>query len=131
MESKFDITFPGNLKVDAHFRGFTVTSDQPLEDGGDNTAPAPFELFCASIGMCAGFYIISFCQARAIPADFLKMTQTVTRSDETRRVEKIVIDIHVPPDFPKKYEAALIKAAETCSVKKFLDDPPAIEFRLQ
>ena len=131
MEARYDITFPGNLKVDAHFRGFTITSDQPVQDGGDNTAPAPFELFLASIGMCAGFYIISFCQARAIAADLLKMTQTVIRSDETHRVEKITIDIHLPPDFPKKYEAALIRAAETCSVKKFLDAPPDIEFKVK
>ena len=127
METKFDITFVGNKKVDAHFRGFTVNSDQPIADGGDNTAPAPLEIFLASIGMCAGFYIVSFCQSRSIPTDNISMTQTVVRNDKTHMVEKIIIDINLPPDFPEKYKAAVIKTAQSCSVKKFLDAPPEIQ----
>jgi putative redox protein len=127
METKFDITFSGNKKIDAHFRGFTINSDQPLSDSGDNTAPSPFELFLASIGMCAGFYIVSFCQSRSIPTDNISMTQTVVRDDKTHRVEKVMIDINIPPDFPEKYKDAVIKAAQSCSVKKFLDAPPEIQ----
>jgi Predicted redox protein, regulator of disulfide bond formation len=127
METKYDITFAGNKKVDAHFRGFSVHSDQPIIDGGDNAAPSPFELFLASIGMCAGFYIVSFCQSRSIPTDNMSMTQTVVRNDQTHIVEKVMIDINLPPDFPEKYKAAVIKTAQSCSVKKFLDAPPEIQ----
>jgi putative redox protein len=127
MESKFDISFSGNKKVDAHFRNFTVHSDQSENDGGDNTAPSPLELFLSSIGMCAGFYVVSFCQSRSIPTDNMSMTQTVVRNDETHRVENVLIDINLPPDFPVKYKAAVIKAAQSCSVKKFLDAPPEIQ----
>jgi ribosomal protein S12 methylthiotransferase accessory factor len=127
MEAKFDIAFTGNKKVDAYFRGFTVNSDQPAIDGGDNTAPSPLELFLAAIGMCAGFYVLSFCQSRAIPTDNIKMTQTISRNDVTHRVEKVDIDILLPPDFPEKYRAAVVKTAQSCSVKKFLDAPPEIQ----
>jgi putative redox protein len=127
MEMKYNISFAGNKKVDAHFRGFTLKSDQPLTDGGDNTAPAPLEIFLASIGMCAGFYIVSFCQSRSIPTDNISMTQTVVRNDKTHMVEKIIIDVNLPPDFPEKYKAAVIKTAQSCSVKKFLDAPPEIQ----
>jgi putative redox protein len=127
METKYDITFAGNKKVDARFRGFTINSDQPASDGGENTAPSPFELFLASIGMCAGFYVFSFCQSRSIPTDNISMTQTVLRNDQTHIVEKVMIDINLPPDFPEKYKAAVIKTAQSCSVKKFLDAPPEIQ----
>jgi putative redox protein len=130
MQAKFDITFPGDKKVDGTFRGFTVHSDQPAEDGGGNTAPSPLELFLASIGMCAGFYVLSFCQSRFLPTDNIKMTQTVIRNDATHRVEKITIDILLPPDFPEKYKAAVVKAAQSCSVKKFLDAPPEIQVKV-
>ena len=126
METKFDITFPGDKKVDAHFWGFTIQSDQPLEDGGDNTKPSPFEYFLASIGMCAGFYVLSFCQSRSLLTDNIQMTQTVIRNDATHQVEKITINILLPLDFPEKYKSAVIKAAQSCSVKKFLDAPPEI-----
>ncbi len=127
METKLDITFDGKKKIAAHFRGFTVHTDQPIDQGGDNTAPSPFELFLASIGTCAGFYIASFCQSRSIPSDNISLTQTVIRNDETHMVEKIKIDVHLPPDFPEKYKAAVLKAAESCTVKKHLAQPPEIQ----
>jgi ribosomal protein S12 methylthiotransferase accessory factor len=131
MEMKYDITFTGNKKVDAHFRGFTLKSDQPLADGGDNTAPSPLEIFLASIGMCAGFYIVAFCQSRSIPTDNITLIQTVMRNDTTHMVEKINIDIVLPPNFPGKYKAAVVKAAQSCSVKKFLDAPPEIQIAIK
>jgi len=60
MEMK--ITFPGGKKVAASFNGQTVMTDQPKEAGGDGSAPAPFELFLASLGTCAGIFVLSFCK---------------------------------------------------------------------
>jgi putative redox protein len=127
MESKFSITFDGNTKVSAHFREFTINTDQPVADGGENAAPSPFEIFLASIGTCAGFYVASFCQSRSIPTDNMGIVQTVFRNDTTHMAEKITLDILLPPDFPEKYKAAVIKAADTCTVKKHLLQPPEIE----
>jgi putative redox protein len=126
MESKFNITFDGNKKVSAHFREFTVHTDQQEKDGGENTAPSPLELFLASIGMCAGFYVASFCQSRSIPTGNISIVQTIFRNDATHMAEKITLDILLPADFPEKYRAAVIKAADTCSVKKHLLKPPEI-----
>ncbi|MCX5849432.1 MAG: OsmC family protein [Deltaproteobacteria bacterium] len=127
MESNFNITFDGNKKVSAHFREFTVHTDQPEKGGGENTAPSPFEIFLASIGTCAGFYVASFCQSRSIPTGNISIIQTIFRNDTTHMVEKITLDIVLPPDFPEKYKAAVIKAADTCSVKKHLLAPPEIQ----
>jgi ribosomal protein S12 methylthiotransferase accessory factor len=55
------------------------------------------------------------------------MIQTVNRNDVTHRVEKMDIDILLPPDFPEKYKAAVVKTAQSCSVKKFLEAPPEIQ----
>jgi ribosomal protein S12 methylthiotransferase accessory factor len=127
MESKFNITLDGNKKVSAHFREFTIHTDQPEIGGGENTAPSPFEIFLASIGTCAGFYVASFCQSRSIPTDNMSIVQTVFRNDTTHMVEKVILDIVLPPNFPEKYKAAVIKAADTCSVKKHLLNPPEIQ----
>jgi putative redox protein len=127
METKFDITFAGAKKVNAKIRGFTITTDQPVSDGGQDSAPSPFELFLASLGTCAGYFVASFCQARSIPTDNIAMTQTVVRSDATHMVEKIIIDIKLPPDFPEKYKDAVVRAAESCTVKKHLAAPPQIK----
>ena len=67
MEMK--ISFPGDKKVDADYKGFTIKTDQPIREGGGETAPEPFSLFIASIGTCTGLYVLSFCQKRNIPTD--------------------------------------------------------------
>jgi ribosomal protein S12 methylthiotransferase accessory factor len=127
METTYDITLAGGKKVNVAMRDFTISTDQPLSDGGQNSAPAPFELFLASLGTCAGYFVVSFCQARNIPAEGIKMTQTVIRNDANHMVEKIVIEISLPAGFPDKYKDAVIRAAESCTVRKHLATPPQIQ----
>jgi putative redox protein len=42
-------------------------------------------------------------------------------------VEKIDLEIQVPPEFPEKYRPSLIRSAELCAVKKHLETPPQFE----
>jgi ribosomal protein S12 methylthiotransferase accessory factor len=42
----------------------------------------------------------------------------------------VEVDIHLPGDFPQKYRRAVVRAAETCSVKRYLQDPFAITTRV-
>ena len=59
------IDFPGGARVDAHFGPFTVPTDQPSYNGMAS-APTPFATFLASIGTCAGIYVLGFCQQRGM-----------------------------------------------------------------
>ncbi len=121
-----EITFPGSKKVDAMFDGYTVHTDQPVEDGGAGSAPSPFDLFLASISTCTGYYILSFCQKNNIPTENMRLTASIQRNPETHLVENIRIDIHVLKDFPEKYKNAVVKAAGACAVKRHLEKPPTI-----
>lgn len=125
----FEVVFQGGLRVAAKYRGFTIETDQPLRAGGDNTAPSPFELFLASLATCAGFFVASFCQQRNIPTEGIKITQSVERDAATHMVSRIAIDIELPADFPEQYRAAVVRAADLCTVKRHLHNPPAIEVR--
>ncbi|MBN1217284.1 MAG: OsmC family protein [Anaerolineae bacterium] len=120
------IDFPGGARVDAHFAGHTVMTDQPSPTGKGN-APTPFNLFLASIGTYAGIYVLGFCQSRGIPTEGIRIVQQVARDSATGMVGKITLDIQVPPTFPKKYHAALVRSANQCAVKKHLEHPPEFE----
>ena len=69
-----EITFDGGKVITAHTHGHIIRTDQPLDNGGGNTAPAPYDLFLASIGTCAGIYIKGFCDNRNIPTDGIKIS---------------------------------------------------------
>ncbi len=118
------ISFPGRARVDAQFGPHTVRTDQPAQGGGDGSAPTPFQLFLASMGACAGIYVLGFCRQRGLPTDGIRLTQRVEVDPASHMVSNVVMDIHVPPEFPEKYHAALIRSAEQCAVKKHLENPP-------
>lgn len=121
------IDFPGGARVDAHFRGHTLMTDQPAGGGGEDSAPMPFELFLSSIGTCAGIYILGFCKQRNLPTDGIRIVQHNHTNRMTGMTERIELEILVPPDFPRQYHSALIKTAELCKVKKTLEHPPQFE----
>jgi putative redox protein len=127
MVSAMAITFPGGVAVEATLEGTTIRTDQPEKYGGGGTAPAPFDLFLASIGTCAGFYALRFCQERQIPADGLGLSMTWERSPETKLIARIRIAMTLPSGFPEKYRTAIVRAADQCAVKKHLAEAPAIE----
>ncbi len=125
-----EIFFPGNVRVDARYKGFTIETDQSVQGGGDGSAPAPFDLFLASIGTCAGYYVVSFLQKRGLPTEGAGVVMSHVRDPETRLVTNITIDIKLPAGFPEKYEDAIIRAADTCTVKRHLENPPDIETKV-
>jgi ribosomal protein S12 methylthiotransferase accessory factor len=112
------IEFPGGQRVDANMGNMIIPTDQ------NGTAPAPFGLFLASIGTCAGIYVLSFCQQRGIPTDNVRIVQRMNMNPFTRMIDNVELDIQVPPDFPEKYKSAVIRAADQCAVKKHLEKPP-------
>jgi putative redox protein len=114
------IDFPGGSRVDAHFEGFTVATDQPPEP----SAPSPFEYFLASIGTCAGIYVVGFCRKRDISTQDIRIVERIVHNQSSGMVDNIALEIQVPPEFPEKYRDSLIHAAELCAVKKHLEKPP-------
>ena len=121
------ISFPGNKRVDADYKGFTIQTDQCREDGGDASAPEPFDLFLSSIGTCAGIYVLSFCRERGLATDGISLKLSFDRNEKSWMVENIRVEINVPPEIPQKYYKAIARAAGLCTVKKHLVTPPAFD----
>jgi ribosomal protein S12 methylthiotransferase accessory factor len=117
------IDFPGGSRVDAHFGPFTVKTDQPPEA----SAPTPFATFLASIGACAGIYVLGFCRQRGISTEGIRLIERFDTDRASGMVTRVEIDIEVPESFPEKYKAAVIRSAEQCAVKKHFEHPPKFD----
>ena len=102
---------------------FTIETDQPVRGGGDGSAPAPFDLFLASIGTCAGIYALGFMQQRGLdPAAPSHHAHPLRPSGRSYRPDRP--RTKTPPGFPDKYRDAIINAMDLCKVKKHLAQPP-------
>lgn len=125
-----DIVFDGNKKVNAIIDGFTIKTDQTLQSGGDNSAPTPFNMFLASLGTCAGIYVKSFCDQRGIETAGMSISMDSVYDPAQKMIVKFIMLIHVPAGFPEQYDAAVIKTAGLCAVKRHLNPSIANEITI-
>lgn len=122
-----EITFPGGVRVNAHYGSFDITTDQPEKNGGENSAPSPFDLFLVSLGTCAGFFALRFCQQRQLSTEGMRLSMSSEFNAETKRLDRVEITLTLPDGFPDKYRSAILRATDQCAVKRALVDPPEID----
>jgi ribosomal protein S12 methylthiotransferase accessory factor len=52
------------------------------------------------------------------------------RDEAHKRIARLRVAITLPEGFPDKYRAALLRSVNQCTVKRHLEEPPAIELAL-
>jgi putative redox protein len=124
MSKTLEVYFPGGKRIDAKIGDFVVHTDQSLANGGEESAPEPLQIFLASIATCAGIYALEFCQAREISSEGMALTMRCEWDEKQQSIEKLHIDLKVPPGFPDRYKKAVARVIDLCSVKKHIIHPP-------
>jgi uncharacterized OsmC-like protein len=113
-------------------RGHEVFVDQPLDDGGEDTAPTPTELFVAGLAACVAFYAGRFLRRHGLSEDGLSVEcDFAFASDRPARVGEISLRVHLPEGFPTERIKALRSVVEHCTVHNSLRQPPAVEIALE
>jgi uncharacterized OsmC-like protein len=111
-------------------RDHVITVDQPLTDGGDDTAPTPTELFVAGLASCVAFYARRYLARHDLPTDGLEVTAAYEMGSRPARVTDIRINVVVPDGVPEERHAALLAMASHCTVHNTLADPPSVDIVL-
>ncbi|MCF6248844.1 MAG: OsmC family protein [Desulfobacula sp.] len=119
--SQFNVTFPGNKRVDVAFKTFEIKTDQSKKNGGDETAPEPFAIFLSSLASCAGIYAKSFFATRKLDSTDMHLGMDVKFKKGQKHMDEINITLYVNRQFPKKYIKPIIKAMNGCAVKNQLN----------
>lgn len=122
-----DVEFIGGKKLLATMGDTVMFTDQPVKDGGEGTAPTPFELFLNSLATCAGFYALKFCEGREISTDGLALRAVCEFAEKGFHVDKMTFEITLPEGFPEKYKDALVRSVNLCTVKKHITEPPEFD----
>ena len=121
--SEIMVTLPGGRRVDAQVGRHIIHTDQPISSGGEDAAPAPFDVFLASMGACAGIFVQGFCAKRNIPYEAIRILER-PEYDAKGVLQAVDFDIQLPPVFPEKYREALVLVVEQCSVKRAIQARP-------
>ncbi len=123
------VTFPGGRRVDVQVGAHTVHTDQPVSNGGEGTAPSPFDLFLASLGACAGIYVQGFCAARKLDPAGITIREVPAYGNDGV-LWSVGLELSLPEDFPERYREPLLGVIDQCAVKKAIAAQPLITTRL-
>ncbi|MCK5850459.1 MAG: OsmC family protein [Kiritimatiellae bacterium] len=124
------VTFPGGNRVDAHYEGRTVKTDQSVKNGGEGSAPEPFDLFFVSIATCAGIYALDFCDRYKLNSKGLGITLNIERDSEKKMFSPVNIEVTLPEDFPEKHKKTILKTINICTVIKHIVTAPKFNITL-
>ena len=110
----------GNLQVEARHEasGTTMTSDAPVDNGGQGRSFSPTDMCAMSLGMCALTIMGLFAQNHGLSIDGATFEVTKTMSDKPpRRIAKIEVVFTMPDNnFTDKDKTSIERAAKTCPV---------------
>jgi uncharacterized OsmC-like protein len=120
----------GGDRFDIQVGGHTIRVDQPVRNGGDDTAPTPTELLVASLASCVAFYARRFLGRHGLSTDGLTVDAAYELADRPARVASMDLKLTVPPSTPEARLRALLAVATHCTVHNTLTEPPAIAITL-
>ena len=120
----------GGDTFDINIRGHVVRVDQPVKDGGEDTAPTPTELFIASLASCVAFYARRYLARHNLPTDGLAVEATFDMGAKPARVAGIDVRLIVPEGVPAERRDALLAVATHCTVHNTLTTEPEVSITL-
>ena len=123
------VTYAGGDRLRVDVRGHVLLADQPVEDGGEDTAPTPTEMFVGSLAACVAFYAERFLRRHGLPTEGLKVTADYQWGENPHRVGEIVLDVQAP-GLTEANRDAFERVIEHCTVHNTLSVPPVVKVNL-
>ena len=87
-------------------------------DDGDTSGDGmyPAQLFVASLGMCIGGYVASYCQHHNIPCTDLRLDLDRETARAPSRTTRVTATIHLGTELSEKDAKAIVRVADQCHI---------------
>lgn len=124
------VSYQGGDRFTAAVRGHEIPVDQPVEDGGEDTAATPTELLVASLATCVAFYARRYLRRHELPTDGLEVSVDWDLVKGPARLGPVTIKVTVPDGVPDERREPLLTMAKHCTVHNTLVQAPEIDISL-
>ena len=115
------------LEFEIQVRGHTVRADMSVEDGGQDSGPAPAELLASSLGACIAMMVQAYCDNHGYVDGDVAVSLTFELADNPKRIASVVIDVELPEGFPEEKQDVVKRVAEQCVIHGTLANPPRVD----
>jgi putative redox protein len=107
-----------------------VHVDQRVEDGGEDSAPTPVELFAASLATCVAHYARRYLRRHDLPTEGLVVDAQWHLDKGPSRVGAITLSMTLPEGVPEDRREAVLTMASHCTVHNSIVQAPEITIAL-
>jgi uncharacterized OsmC-like protein len=118
--------FAQEINVGSH----RLSADEPIELGGKDTGPSPYDLLLAALGSCTSMTISLYARTKKWPLESVtvnlrhsKIHATDCRDCETKegRIDRIEREIHLVGKLDAEQQRRLLEIADKCPVHRTLE----------
>jgi putative redox protein len=107
-------------------RTHELVSDQPAENGGDDTGMTPPEMLLGALGSCAAYYAVEYLRTRKLAETGVKVNVTADKLKQPARLGNFVVTVSCPVPLSEAHNEGLLRAVHHCLIHNSLASPAKI-----
>ena len=124
------VRYDRGSRFTAECHDHTVVTGKAGEEPGPGDGMWPAQMFAASLGMCIGGYVVSYCHRRGIPCDGMRIELERESVKVPSRAAKVAVKIHMPEPLPEEEKKRVLRVADTCYITQSIVHGMKVEVSL-
>ena len=124
---EIQVTQTDGVQFSVTARTHQLVSDQPTENGGNDTGMTPPELLLGALGSCAAYYAVEYLRTRKLAETRVKVRVTAEKLKQPARLGNFVVTISCPVPLSEAHNEGLLRAVHHCLIHNSLASPAKIQ----
>lgn len=109
----------------------SLISDQPRDNGGEDSGMTPPELLLASLASCAAYYAAEYLRARNLAASGVEVAVSAEKLKGPARLGDFRVSVISPVALSSEQHEAMLRSVQHCVVHNTLRNPPEIRIEIE